>query len=539
MPSGTLRKRLGAGVLSVALVLLPPNGGMSVTAAEATLGAVVAGVTVATAPARAEARARFRFGGGYWRPSIRTPSIGVPASSGGYGRGLRPPESGFSRRPSVGQPSAGDRVISGRSAGEALRDYRARGQQVPPSAAAPSTPSGPGMLGRDGYGGAFQGRPSWTVDRGWSIPSYAYRSPPSFGMWNGLFLWFLIDTLSRPGRAEFFYNHQNDPGYRTWHADAEHQAQDHPELKARLGALDRQLAERQGQPRDPNYLPPDATPEVALAPDGQTGARSGWPALATGPGTLPIPLVLGGGVLFLFWMWRRRQGDRVTARIGGSPTMEPLKTAADVLRRKLSGKRYTPSLFRVGMTLTMDPTPFILAAQATKVPVPQAAGPDLLASVQAVAMLRNGATLYRLYLDERSFFQLHLDASGAPDECRFFALIDEVNPASEQEWAFWLDPQDGMIGWPEFQTKDGKAYERAWAPGSSRIAPRAFSEARADLGGSRTARIEAMLYVRPTATAAPAPEAEYILVALVEAEGQARIAIHAGIDVNPAALSLA
>jgi hypothetical protein len=26
----------------------------------------------------------------------------------------------------------------------------------------------------------------------------------------------------------------------------------------------------------------------------------------------------------------------------------------------------------------------------------------------------------------------------------------------------WLDPAEGMIGWPSFQTKDGKMYGRAW-----------------------------------------------------------------------------
>ena len=96
-----------------------------------------------------------------------------------------------------------------------------------------------------------------------------------------------------------------------------------------------------------------------------------------------------------------------------------------------------------------------------------------------------------------------------------------------------------MIGWPEFQTKDGKIYPRAWAPGTNRIAPRQFTETVETLGGTRSIHRQAMLYAAPTGAAAPAPETEYSLVAAVEASGQAWVEVHAGIDVNPAALSLA
>jgi hypothetical protein len=193
------------------------------------------------------------------------------------------------------------------------------------------------------------------------------------------------------------------------------------------------------------------------------------------------------------------------------------------------------------MTLTLDPTPFILAAQATKVPVPDPGGSNLLVSVEAIGTLGTGDTrLTRLYLPGgTSFFQLHLAADGRPDECRFFGRVDEVSPADPAEWAFWLDPAEGLIGWPEFQTKDGKLYPRAWAPGTSRIAPRAFDETIETLGGARSARHHAMLYAAPTGAAAPALTTEYILVAAVEADGQAWVEVHAGIDVNPAALSLA
>src|SRR3712207_7125985 len=55
---------------------------------------------------------------------------------------------------------------------------------------------------------------------------------------------------------------------------------------------------------------------------------------------------------------------------------------------------------------------------------------------------------------------------------------------------------------------------------------------RAELGGTRTLRIEAMLYAAPTGAAEPAPPTEYILVAMVEADGQAFVEVCAGIDVK-------
>ena len=212
------------------------------------------------------------------------------------------------------------------------------------------------------------------------------------------------------------------------------------------------------------------------------------------------------------------------------------KNATDILKAKVSGETYRPSLFRVGMTLTLDPTPFILAAGATKVPPPSDGGN--LVSVTAVGALKNSTNLYRLYLADDRFFQLHLDESGNPDECRYFARIDEVTPASDEEWGFWIDESEGMIGWPEFQTKDGKIYSRLWADGSSRAQPLAFIETRETAAGNKVTRLEAMLYGADTGAAAPAPPTEYVLVAMVEELGQAWVEVHAGIDVNPAALSL-
>ena len=219
-----------------------------------------------------------------------------------------------------------------------------------------------------------------------------------------------------------------------------------------------------------------------------------------------------------------------------------LQSLGAMLRHKLSGEGYTPEHFRVGMTLTCDPTPFILAAGATKVPAPDTGGGNLLTNVQGVGRAGQGsAQLLRLYLPGwRSMFQLHLDRRRQSGRMPVFGLIDEVTPADASEWGAWLDPAEGMIGWPEFQTKDGKIYGRAWAPGPGRIPPGVLPETDRDRRGhARPAPARRCCTPRRPAWRRPRPRREYILVAAVEAGQQAWVQIWAGIDINPATLSLA
>ncbi|MDR3533090.1 MAG: DUF2491 family protein [Rhodopila sp.] len=482
----------------------------------------------------AVARSWGRVSGGYSLSrsfSSRTPSFGgfgglrTPSVSGGYSR-----PSSSAARPGFTEPGAGDTVFSRERSATALGDLRA-------GEGASRTGSG------WGYGGV--GRtvaPQWFASRGWSAPSYAITAPGRFGIWDGLFLWFLLDHLSQPGYGAFFYNHQSNPGYQQWRAQADQVAANDPQVRQNLHALDQKVAEQQGQPRDPNYLPPDVPAEVATANGSGSGGGSS--------GTVWL-VVLGGVGALTVLAWRRRVPlaeaasmaavARRSARGGRTMTgpLSKLIEAGTMLRHKVSGEGYAPELFRVGMALTCDPTPFILAAGATKVPSPMAGGDNAPLTVQAVGHAGEGsAQLIRLYLPEPGrMFQLHLDATGQPDECRYFGQIDEVAPADAEEWRAWLDPAEGMIGWPEFQTKDGKLYQRIWAPGATRIAPRALVETIETPEGMRTVRSQSMLYAAPTGVVPPGPPTEYILVAAIENGNQAWVAIAAGIDINPAALS--
>lgn len=524
----------------------------------------------------AEALARpgaARSSGGYSRPSYsgaapRTPSFGGYAapsrtpSSGGYAR----PDSGFGRIPGMGG-SASDRSYNREAAGDALRRMREReaSRRIPAPVPAPGrAPGGPPVGNQGGgqgggWGGSWGGNwntgrataprgtyggPDWYRDRGWNPGGAVLSGPRGFGMWDAAFLWFLLSTLNRPGHTDFFRNHQDDPALRDWRAQAEQAARNDPQIRAQLDQLDRSLAQQQGQPRDPDYLPPDVPPEVATA---NRDAVTPTEHHGAGIGMVLGVVVVGGGLLGALAMARNRRSGPGNGSSGGeggmnrTGTMGSIASAGDMLRHKMSGEGYTPDRYRLGMTVTMDPTPFLLAGASLKAAAPQAAQRLSVEGLGQIAAAGAGESLLRLYLpgQDSPMLQVHPGPDGTPEECRYFTLLDEVTPADEAEWQAWLDPREGMIGWPEFQTRDGRRYARLWQPGSQPVPPRELRESLQTTAGTRERRCLAMLYAAPTGAPAPAPQTEYILVQSVEDGSSAWVEIRAGIDLNPASLGLA
>ena len=349
------------------------------------------------------------------------------------------------------------------------------------------------------------------------FPPYVARSQRNYGMWDAAFLWGLLESLSRPGHAEFFHNYQDDPGYRAWRAQAEADALNDPVLRQKLDDLDRRLASMQNQPRLPSYLPPDITPEEAVAASANESEKSS--------GGLLLLLIVCAFIAY--FGWRSLAGD-IAAK--NKPMFQnPLKKPA-----------YQPKWFRVGMTLPVDPSLFLLAADATHIHAPPQLTSSGLISVESVGLLQCGETSWhRLYLQgENFFFQVHLDDRGNPDECRYFSLLDEIDPATHEEWDFWLGEQEGMIGWPEFQTKDGKLYQRIWSQGLTRMAPRRLEETISSASAQKVRTHQAMLYGAATGMSAPAPQSEYVWVATIDDGSQSWIAIYAGVDVSVSSLNL-
>jgi len=440
--------------------------------------------------------------GGYSRPSSEStsnysaPSRRAPVDSSG----------GYSRRSYSGSGytsgSSGDRAVSRSMSSQALRDYQAA--QQPAETYTRRAPA------YGGYGGGGYG---WSSEAARRPPIWGGEEPargvargpalPGSGALTAVALWAALNSLSSPSSVQYFHNYQNDPGYMQWRREADREASQNPAVAAKLQQLDTRLAQVEGQPRNPSAAPP-----AQRAPAAAGGSGFIWPVL-----------FIGIVILLLLWLWRRRMAQPASAAAAAG----------------LAGSATTR--FRVGMTLPVDPSPFVLAAGLTKVQPPEGGG---VVSVEVVGVLREGAVvLHRLYLPGgKAFFQLHLGADGRPDECRYFSRLDEVTPADRQEWGLWLDPAEGMIGWPSFQTKDSKTYGRVWAPSNSRVPPRKMDETLQFVDHVEQRQLQMMLYGGPTGGTPPGPDTEYILVSAIEATGQAWVEIDAGIDINPAALTL-
>lgn len=272
---------------------------------------------------------------------------------------------------------------------------------------------------------------------------------------------------------------------------------------------------------DAAVLPP---PRPATSGSGSSSSAS-WFGWLTG-------LLLLGGLVFLGVMvWRKLSAGQ--GRVG-----KP--SAGDPRRAVTGGSAARPRWLSLQRPLTLDAAPFILATPYVALEVPASPTGSGMVGLEAVGEAVSGdLTWHRGYLaDRRSFLQIHLDAAGRLDECRYFSLLDELTPGDVSEWGFWLDEREGMIGWPRFETKDGKSYTRLWVDGERRVPPRDIAETLETASGVERRRQQAMLYSRDTGAAAPAPTTEYLLVAAVEHEDTAAVTLHVGIDLDPAGLQL-
>jgi uncharacterized membrane protein YjfL (UPF0719 family) len=276
------------------------------------------------------------------------------------------------------------------------------------------------------------------------------------------------------------------PRYAQWRAEADRAAQNDPAVAQKLAELDSLMAQSKAQPAVPRPLPSDS-------------GESGF---------LLIVVILGGAVLVALWALRRR----ATTATGGGTMAATRSLSGSSMTAGMSSS--AASRFRVGMTFPIDPSAFVLAHGVTKVKPPEAGG---MISVEGVGLITDGRVLlHRLYLPGReAFFMIHLGSDGAPDESRYFSLLDQITPANRDEWGFWLDPAQGMIGWPQFQTKDGKTYDRVWAPGNARVTPRQQVETVQDVSGATERKIQAMLYGARTGAPPPAPALDHGLPMLI------------------------
>jgi hypothetical protein len=260
-------KSLAALLALLVLILLPLSAVMAATSSSRGYSAPPASSSKgSTAPPASAAP----------RTSPTVPD--APRSSGGYA--LPGASSGAPTTAARVPQSAGDAALARQGSGTALKNYTAQREQAK-FAAAPS-PAAPPSSAFAPYAGRFSSYDAYYANRsayyggwGWATPPYAYYSRPSFGMWDALFLWFMLDTVSNATHAAWFHNHADDPGYQQWRQEANRLAADNADLRAKLDALDAKQKEMAGQPRDPAYMPADTKPDIALASENAVGGETG------------------------------------------------------------------------------------------------------------------------------------------------------------------------------------------------------------------------------------------------------------------------
>jgi hypothetical protein len=124
----------------------------------------------------------------------------------------------------------------------------------------------------------------------WHTPAYVYGYSPSYGMWDAMFMWYLLDRLD----SDTYYNHRQDADWQRWRVDADRQAQSDAAVRAKLDQMDAKInaMQAQGVKVDPAYVPAGVDPSVAMAPSVAEASLEREP---TPPQPQPEPQAQPGG----------------------------------------------------------------------------------------------------------------------------------------------------------------------------------------------------------------------------------------------------
>ena len=373
---------------------------------------------------------------------------------------------------------------------------------------------------------------NYYVEHHYVPPAYAYHD---YGVMNGVFTYYMLSHLG-DGGGSYFYNHYDDPGYQAWRADAERQARDNADLRQQLAALDSQLAQKQGQPRDPSYVPAGTpTAVVAANPMQQDAAAQVQPTKKHGHALVWILVVVVILLMIGAFVYLKLLRPKAATPQTQSGTMGAVNLAANMMKAKAHGETYAAKRYRLGMLVTVDPTPMILAGSALHMPMPQAGS----VSVTGIGRPASGTGAWvRLHLPSgKDMVIVETGDQDVANSARLFTLFDTVTPKDEEEGLYWENNEDGAIGFKDFTfDKDGSTFGRVWSPGPDHVQPRLFEEEIEEAGGKRTVTSYSMLYARETGAAAPAPQIEFVLLSSIKERGV--VEIWTGVDVNTAGLGL-
>jgi TRAP transporter TAXI family solute receptor len=231
---------------------------------------------------------------GYSKPSASgsgTQGGSSGSSSGGY---TKPSSPGIAAQKPSGLSGLDQRAINEdrkRRSQESFQRYNAEQSKFknPPAATNQDYSSNPIYQKSKNYSGFdynthYNQRDSWFRGMGYSPPGFAFGGSPSFGIFNALFLYWMLDHMHDKNVAHSAYNNWDDPGFKKWREEVEKQSKDNAELKSKLQEMEKQVDQFKGQPKQPGTLPPNVPPEVAIAPDVLASKPAEKPLLRFGTG---------------------------------------------------------------------------------------------------------------------------------------------------------------------------------------------------------------------------------------------------------------
>lgn len=213
------------------------------------------------------------YGNSAGAPGSSARSDSVPAGSSAYGN-------------SAGAASAAGAQKSGGFAGgpppkvtskAALEDYKSRFAK--PSAAPKADSATAQAYRREIPAGQdpYAARNVFYERQQWSPPPCMYQSSPSFGIFDAMMLWFILDHLTEPRYAQMAYHMSDDPGFRQWREEAGRLSGENAELRQKVEQMDARLKEyeNQGVKKEPGFVPEGVNPAVVVAPEAVAAPAGG------------------------------------------------------------------------------------------------------------------------------------------------------------------------------------------------------------------------------------------------------------------------
>ena len=343
----------------------------------------------------------------------------APAASGGFAK----PGAGSVAAAAPKGPATTtgfDRAVTSRQAAQSLskmHEQQAAFKTPPPSV---ETPTATAVWAKQSVESAgprptpeayYAGRDHYYGSVGWQPPVYVHYGAPSYGIWDALFLWSILDL-----HHDWAYYHHDDPAYEAWRHDADRLAQDNTDLRAKLAAMDRDVAamKEKQQPADPNYLPPGVKPDVALAAEVVTGVTAPKLAFATGtPGSTYVSLCE-----------KLKANAAATLEIDCRSTAGSRENVMDYLARK------DQAIFA-----TADVIDWALRARSAGGNAPKTFGRyQLTAYSEAMFLLVNKASAIHSVSDLKPGATLYIGPAGSGTEVSYENL---AHHASKRSWVFF------------------------------------------------------------------------------------------------------